>query len=108
MLVSTFQSIPAVGAELFPWLPMKFLCTIRYSTISKLPRLTIPVLIMHSHADSLIGYHHAERLFAVANQPKMLWEVYGDHNDTLVAGAERCQEGVRRFLQMVADQNSKR
>ena len=39
VLQSTFTSIPDMGAELFPWLPVRWLGTIRYDTRSKLPRL---------------------------------------------------------------------
>ena len=98
VLMSTFTSIPDVGTELFPWLPARWLCKIRYDTLSKLPRIHVPTLILHSQADTLIPYRHGERLFAAALEPKMLWEVYGDHNDTLLNGPERCQEGIRRFL----------
>jgi fermentation-respiration switch protein FrsA (DUF1100 family) len=99
ILVSTFSSIPAIGKELFPFLPVNWMCTIRYDTSSKLPRLKIPVLLMHSRNDTLIGYHHAEKNFAAANEPKFLWEIYGDHNDTLSAGLERYSEGISRFLE---------
>jgi fermentation-respiration switch protein FrsA (DUF1100 family) len=97
-LVSTFTSIPAVGRELFPWLPVKQLGTIQYNTVSKLPKVNAPLLIMHSKSDSLIGFHHGQTLFAAAHEPKMFWEVTGDHNDTLTAGPGRCEEGLKRFL----------
>lgn len=98
ILVSTFTSIPAVGAELFPWLPVRRLCTIQYDTLSKLPRLKVPVLILHSRSDTIIGYHHAERNFASANEPKVFCEIQGDHNDTLEAGLEHCRKGIDQFL----------
>jgi fermentation-respiration switch protein FrsA (DUF1100 family) len=101
ILISTFTSIPAIGAELFPWLPVNWICTIRYDSLSKLPRLNVPLLVMHSRADRIIGYQHGERLFAAANEPKLLWEVFGDHNDTLLTGPEQCQEGLRRFWAML-------
>jgi fermentation-respiration switch protein FrsA (DUF1100 family) len=98
ILVSTFSSIPALGKELFPWLPVNWMCTIRYDTSRKLPRLKIPALLMHSRSDTLVGYHHAEKNFAAANEPKSLWEIYGDHNDTLSADLERYREGINQFL----------
>ena len=55
--------------------------TIKYDTRSKLPRLKIPVLVMHSRQDNLIGFHHAERNFAAANEPKFFCELHGTHND---------------------------
>ena len=31
----------------------------------------LPILILHGKADQVIGYHHSERLFATAKQPKI-------------------------------------
>jgi uncharacterized protein len=83
ILQSTFTSMPAIGAELFPWLPVRWISSIRYDTRSKLPRLRIPVLILHAREDELIGFHHAQANFAAANDPKLLREIQGDHNDPL-------------------------
>ena len=97
ILQSTFTSVPDIGAELFPWLPVRWLGTIRYDTHSKLPQLKIPVLIMHSRADDLIPYHHGERNFAAANEPKLFWEIHGGHNG---AGDDRAifVAGIEKFL----------
>lgn len=81
VLQSTFTSTPDIGAELFPWLPVRSLGTIKYDTLSKLPRVTAPVLVLHSRRDSLIGFQHAERNFAAAREPKLFAELRGDHND---------------------------
>ena len=84
ILQSSFTSVTDLGAELYPFLPVRTLGSIRYDTHSRLPRIHIPVLVMHSRADSLIPFHHAERNFAVANEPKFLCELIGDHNDGVV------------------------
>ena len=83
VLQSTFTSIPDIGRELFPWLPVRLLATIRYDTHAKLPQLKIPVLILHSRHDQLIGYHHAVRNFESAREPKTFAELAGDHNDAV-------------------------
>ena len=103
VLQSTFTSIPDVGAELYPWLPVRWLHTIKYDTLAKLPRIHVPVLITHSRSDGLIGYHHAERLFAAANEPKLRCETEGDHNDSLHSKLDRCFESMEKFLGMVDD-----
>ncbi len=100
ILQSTFTSIPDIGKELFPWLPVRWLGSIQYDTRSKLPRLKIPVLIMHGRADDLIGFHHAERNFAAAREPKFFCELNGTHND---AGWEAPEfgEAVAKLLRSV-------
>lgn len=100
ILQSTFTSIPDIGAELFPWLPVRLISRIRYDTQSKLGKVRVPVMVMHSRSDSLIRYHHAEKNFAAANEPKLLWELKGDHNNYLDE-VEQFVEGVERFLKMV-------
>jgi len=103
ILVSSFTSIPAVGAELFPMLPVRWICTIQYDTLSKLPRIKVPVLIMHSREDSIIGYHHGEKNFSAANQPKTFCELSGDHNDTLTTDLATHRKGIDGFFASISE-----
>jgi uncharacterized protein len=80
ILQSTYTSMPAIGAEVYPWLPVRWISTIQYNTRAKLPRIRVPVLVLHSRADDLIGFHHAEENFAAANEPKFFGELPGSHN----------------------------
>jgi fermentation-respiration switch protein FrsA (DUF1100 family) len=100
VLQSTFTSVPDMGKEMFPWLPVRWLGVIRYDTYSKLPRLHIPVLVMHSPTDGLVPFHHAERNFTAANEPKLLWKIHGDHNNPL-ADTKAFIDGVEKLLAMV-------
>jgi fermentation-respiration switch protein FrsA (DUF1100 family) len=100
ILQSTFSCIPDIGAELFPWLPVRWISTIKYETCVRLPRLKVPVLVMHSRTDELIGFHHAEKNFGLANEPKLFWELKGEHNDP-VSDRENFIGGVERFLRLV-------
>jgi uncharacterized protein len=102
ILQSTFTSIPDVGAELFPFLPVRWLATIRYDTEQKLPRINAPVLILHSRKDRLIRFRHAEKNFAAANEPKLFREITGDHNEALLA-PEKWQEAIEEFLVLLED-----
>jgi pimeloyl-ACP methyl ester carboxylesterase len=99
-LQNTFCSIPAIGAELYRWLPVRWICRIKYDTCSRLPKLHLPVLVMHSRHDELIGFHHARKNFAAANEPKLFWELAGEHNDPLADRANFI-EGIEKFLQLV-------
>ena len=101
ILQSTFTSITDVGAELFPWSPVRWLNRIKYDTHSKLPRVKVPILVMHSRTDSLIRFQHAERNHAAANEPKLLWEIAGDHNEFLDGNRARYVEGLNRFLSLL-------
>lgn len=100
VLLSTFSCIPDVGAELFPWLPVRWISSIEYGTCTKLPRLHIPVLVMHSRSDELVRFHHAEKNFRLANEPKMFWELQGNHASAC-GEALNFKEGVEKFLHIV-------
>ncbi|HKQ38137.1 MAG TPA: alpha/beta hydrolase [Verrucomicrobiae bacterium] len=98
ILQNTFSSIPDVGRELFPFLPVRLIGSIRYETVKKLPRIHAPVLVMHSHGDDFIRFGHAERNFAAAKEPKMFWEIHGTHNGTIEADRAHYLSGLRTFL----------
>ena len=97
-LVAAFTSVPDLGAELFPWLPVRWLGTIGYRTIDKLADIRVPVIVIHGPADSLVPFRHAEENYAAIRGPKQLWTIPGDHNDFLDADVSRYAEGLRRFL----------
>ena len=94
ILESTFTSTADVGAELFPWLPVRLLSTIKYDNHAKLPRVKVPVLIMHSRDDRLIPYRLSQENMAAANEPKLFQEIKGGHG----AAGEECHEGMEKFL----------
>jgi fermentation-respiration switch protein FrsA (DUF1100 family) len=98
ILENTFTSIPDIGAELFPWLPVRRWSRIKYDTCCKLPHIQIPVLIMHSRTDELIGFSHCEKNLAAARDPKLFWELNGSHNDAL-SDTARFVAGIEKFLQ---------
>ncbi len=97
VLESTFTSVVDVGAERFPWLPVRLLSSIKYDTHKKLPGIHLPVLIMHSREDRSIAYKLAEKNFAAANEPKMFWEIKGGH----VAAGEECHVGMEKYLSAI-------
>lgn len=98
ILQSTFTSVPDLGKEVFPILPVRTLGHIHYDTCAKLPSIRVPVLILHSREDTLVRFHHAERNFAAANAPKWLKEIRGDHNDQPDASPDLYAAAVREFL----------
>jgi len=100
ILQSTFTSIPDIGAELFPWLPVRLLASIRYETMNRLPRIKVPVLVMHSRDDGLIRFRHGERNFAAANQPKLFCELKGGHNEPLT-DVTAFRAGIQGFLRLI-------
>jgi fermentation-respiration switch protein FrsA (DUF1100 family) len=100
VLQSSFTSIPDVGADLFPWLPVRWLATIQYDSRAKLGKVKVPVMVMHSRLDRLVGFHHAQANYASAKEPKLLWELAGDHNDSL-SDRQKFVDGMEKFLALI-------
>jgi hypothetical protein len=98
ILQSTFTSVPDLGAELYPWLPVRLAGAIQYDTLHKLPHMKTPVLIMHSRQDNIVPYAHAEKNFAAAREPKTFREIRGGHNDAVFTGRQEILSAVNQFL----------
>jgi fermentation-respiration switch protein FrsA (DUF1100 family) len=98
---SSFISMVALGAEVYPWLPVRWISRYTYPSRENLARVRAPVLIIHSRDDEIIPYHHGEDLYAAALEPKYLLTIRGDHNGGFVLSAERYVAGVDTFLQAV-------
>ncbi len=99
ILESGFTSVPDVAAQLYPFLPVRWLARIHYPTRKELARVRCPVLIAHSREDELIPYSHAEALYRAAPEPKTLLTLRGSHNDAFLASGERYVNGLRDFLE---------
>lgn len=98
VLASTFTSVPDLGAEIYPWLPVRALARIRYDTHERLATIASPVLVIHSRGDDIIPFAHGERLFATARAPKQFLELEGGHNDGFVFGREAWVRQLDDFL----------
>lgn len=107
VLESTFTSVPDLGAELYPMLPVRFFCRIKYNTRALLPKITMPVLIVHSPDDELIPFNHGQALFKAANQPKQFLQISGGHNDGFLRSGKKYIDGLSGFLFAGAPASSK-
>lgn len=98
ILESGFTSVPDLGAEVYPWLPVRWLTRFNYSVKEALSKIQCPVLIIHSREDELIPFHHGQKLFATANPPKQFLEIRGGHNDAYFLTGADYARGFDDFL----------
>lgn len=98
ILESTPTSVPDLAADLYPWLPARWLCRFRYDALAAVRELRCPVLIVHSPEDEIIPFAHAERLFAAAAEPKRFLRLRGDHNGGFLLSGPLYRDGLRDFL----------
>ena len=95
---SAFTSLPKLGSELYPWLPVRLLSRFRYDNLSKVDTLNAPLLVIHSPDDDIVPYAHGERLFAAAAEPKAFLATDGGHNDGGFLRRDEWTERVSAFL----------
>ena len=99
ILASTFSSIPDLGAQVYPWLPVRWLSRIHYDNAGHVQKMRVTLLIAHSIDDELIPFAHGKKLFAAAPEPKTFLEMRGGHNEAFVFAREAWVLAVWRFLQ---------
>lgn len=95
---SAFTSVPDLAAELYPFLPARWLARFRYSTEDYLGSVDCPVLVVHGRDDEIIPYTHGERLFAAAKEPKRFLEIRGGHNEGFLVSGQHYVKGLDAFL----------
>lgn len=98
VLASTFTSVPDLGAELYPLLPIRLLARIRYDTAHRVTQIDCPLLVIHSRDDDIIPYRHGRRLFEAARAPKQFIEMTGGHNEGFVFAHEDWVRQLDGFL----------
>ncbi len=98
ILDSAFTSVPDIGQEVYPWLPVHLLSRFQHATIEHVTKATCPVLVVHSRDDEIIPFHHGEALFSAASEPKTFLELRGGHNDAHFTSETAYIDGLRRFL----------
>ena len=85
---------------LFQW-PLSKTISNAYSPVESVDRIApVPVFILHSEADEIIPYYHAQRLYDAAVEPKQLITLEGGHNVTFNLGSNR--QALLRVLDAVA------
>jgi hypothetical protein len=98
VLEEAFTSVGDVGQKMFPFLPVRWLVRNKYDTLSKMPRVRVPLLILHSRDDEFFSLRHARRLLAAANEPKQLVELRGGHNDAFLVSASTYHDALQKFF----------
>jgi pimeloyl-ACP methyl ester carboxylesterase len=104
VLEATFTSIRDM-VEHTAWrlLPVGLVLTQEFDTLAKLPRIRMPLLVVHGTGDSVVPYEMGERLFAAANAPKRFIRVEGGSHHNLSAVAnDRYREALRELFRVGA------
>lgn len=79
LVEGAFLSIPRLGSERYPFLPVALMAKNRFDSARKMARVQMPKLFLHARDDEAIPAHHSRRLFELASEPKAFKELLGTH-----------------------------
>jgi fermentation-respiration switch protein FrsA (DUF1100 family) len=91
-------SVAAVGAQNYPFFPVRLIVRNRFESIQKVDRIHAPMLFLHSPEDAIIPYAEGRRLFDAARPPKRFVDVRGGHIDAIAVDTAVFLGAIRSFL----------
>ena len=105
ILESAFTSIPDMARAAYPFLPpVGPLIRTRYETLAKVPKLSLPLLVLHGERDDIVPLAQGRRVFEAAGGPKRFFTIpAAGHNDTYVTGGEAYWRALAEFLEAVPE-----
>ena len=94
---SPYTSIVDVAAGAYPFLPVRGFMFDRYETMSVLPRVRVPLLVVHGEADAIIPLAMGRAVYEAANAPKEIATFPGaGHSDHHLFGST---EEIHRWIE---------
>ncbi len=98
VLASTFTSVPALAAQIYPFLPVRWISRFDYNTLESLHSVTCPVFIAHSPQDEIVPFQHGQQLFQAASEPKHFLTLEGGHNNGFIFMQPTWQRALGAFM----------
>ena len=96
VLTSPFTSAAEVGAEAYPWMPVRWLIRHPFDSARRAPAIHAPLLVLLGDEDTIVRPALSRRLAGLWGGPAAVVSVRGDHNDLRMD--PRHDEAVREFL----------
>ncbi len=99
ILEAPYTSLPDVGADRYPWMPVRWLLRDRYDSLYKIKKVHAPLLLLHGELDRVVPVKFGKELFAEAGQPKQaVYVPEAGHNDVYNL---KVQQIVLNFLSTI-------
>lgn len=98
ILESAFRSVPLMGQQLYPFIPIRWLARLDYPVIDYVRDITSPLLVIHSEDDEIIPFSEGEAVYAAANEPKQFLVIRGGHNSGPMVSEREYLAGIEAFL----------
>lgn len=98
IIESTFTSAADLGADIYPWLPVRWMLKYEYRTLEYIKEIDAPVFMAHSRDDRVVPFQHGRTLFEEANEPKTFVGLRGSHASAFLETGEKYREELKQFL----------
>ncbi len=98
IIESGFTSVPDLGKKFFPHLPVSLISRYHYASISKVGKIKIPKLFVHSPEDEIVPFEHGVKLFEKASEPKEFLKIVGGHNEGFLLSGKVYVDGLQAFI----------
>jgi hypothetical protein len=100
-LANPFTNIVEMARRVFPWLPVSLIVRHHFDNLAKIPRISCPILIVHSSEDEIIPPAMSERLANAATGAKVrqFTVQHAGHNDIFEVGGQELLDEIRRWME---------
>ena len=96
ILESPFTSAVDIAAQLYWFVPVRWLMKDQFRSDLRVGKIAVPVLVLHGERDTVVPIALGERLYALIDAPKRFVRFPGaGHNDL---GANGAVEAAKQFL----------
>ncbi|MCK4911644.1 MAG: alpha/beta hydrolase [Thermodesulfovibrionales bacterium] len=97
VLVSPFRSLVHLGRRYYPWVPVGLLLKHRFDSLTLVPELNMPTIVLAGASDSIIPAEESRALYEAMDGQASFVEIEGaGHND--IHWFDEYWEGVSGFL----------
>lgn len=101
VLVSPYDSVRSVAQARYFYAPISWLLKHPFDSLSRVPEVRAPMLMLISESDRIIPIHHAKRLAAAWGGPHTEKQIMGTSHNTINTG-EGYLQAIRLFLEATA------
>jgi len=98
VLLTPYTSITDAAARFAPGLPVKFLMSERFDSLSKAARVSVPALVIHGTRDAVVPYAMGQKLAQSLPRARLITVEGGGHNDLFLGEGWRFFDEVANFV----------
>lgn len=101
ILEGAFSSSRDMAKRISVYIPAWFFIN-GFDSLSKIGKVNVPKLFIHSRNDEIVPFHLAQKLYARASEPKQFTELSGGHNTAYIDSQEKYIASIASFIQQLS------